>query len=177
MFYGKSMTYGPTLRKDLRLIERITSFIQSCIKSLSAAQVETADPPKPELTQGAASSSPVPPNWRFPWERGDELRPALRLSFVSGALAVRASRKQAKALALVLAAALVLGTAAIAQAQQEVAPDHFDEPPALYVPARNLSTRKSHLANHTAGRRSRLTSRAHRTSQARDGKARSRSAS
>ena len=168
MFYSNTMTHGATLGRDLGLIERITHFVESSTRFLRAAQGETSDPPAPEAPPSADGSyCPLPPLWRFPWEQTGEPRPAPRLSFVSGALAVRPYLRHAKSLVLVVAMALMLGTAGAARAQQEVAPEHFDNP-AQYAPPSNVALKGSRRPK--SGRRAALAARARRTAQRTDRK-------
>jgi hypothetical protein len=154
------MTDSPALRKDLRLIEAKTNFIES--RRLSAGQAEDSSSPDPEASpNGQGSYCPLPPLWRFPWQQSEEPRPARRLSFVSGTLAIPYLR-QAKSLVLVIMMALVPGMAGVARAQQEVAPDRFDRP-SLYAPTRNVASRKlQRVKKKIADHRSGLTARAQR---------------
>jgi hypothetical protein len=139
------------------------------------------NPPETEVEPNDEGSyCPLPPLWRFPWEQSEGPRPARMLSFVSGALAVRRHFRQARSAALVVMIALVLGMAGVAQAQQEVAPDHFDNDATYVLPhkaTRNVTRKKSRRAKKIANHRSGLNARAHRASQARDGKAGGHSAS
>jgi hypothetical protein len=184
MFYSNQMTLGAALRaailglhpnglsKDCHLSETITRFIECWRKFLGGGQEENSSPTDSEAPNDQGFYCPLPPLWRFPWEQSEEPRLAPRLSFVTGALAARPYLRRAKALVLVIMMALVLGMAGVACAQQEVAPDHFDQT-SLYAPARNVGSEKlqqrvkKKIADHHSG----LTARARRAGQPRYGKA------
>jgi len=92
------------------------------------------------------------------------IEPARRLSFVSATLAARPYLRQAKSLVLVIMMALVLGVAGVARAQQEVAPEHFDNP-AQYAPVSKATRARPRRMTKIGGHRSPLMARAHRAGQ------------
>jgi hypothetical protein len=166
MFYSNSIAHGPTLAKDLSLIDSMKRFVESWRRFLRAGQVKNPKPREPEVRpNGEGAYCPLPPFRNFPWEQNGPGAPR-RLSFVSGALAVRPHLRQARCTVLAVMMALVLGVAGIARAQQEVAPDHYEELP-QYTPARMVAHNRSRVTR-VAGHRSRLTARAHRPGQGPD---------